>query len=78
MEQVSVASRQVSATAQQIAIAAGGQAEMAGELQIVASANTDQAAPPQPPPPPEDGRSDDGVTDAVAESDPPLAVVAAD
>jgi hypothetical protein len=43
-----VASREVSATAQQIAVAAGGQAEMAGELQVVASSGTDQATPPQP------------------------------
>jgi hypothetical protein len=38
----------VSATAQQIAVAAGGQAEMAGELQVVASSGTDQATRPQP------------------------------
>jgi methyl-accepting chemotaxis protein len=38
MEQVSVASRQVSVTAQEIAAAARGQAEMAGDLQLVAAA----------------------------------------
>ncbi len=37
MEQVSVASRQVSATAQEIAAAARGQAEMAGDLSLVAA-----------------------------------------
>ena len=50
MEQVSVASRQVAATAQEIAIAAGSQAEMAGDLQIVAAAGPEPGAEPAPPP----------------------------
>jgi hypothetical protein len=78
MEQVSVASRQVSTTAQQIAIAAGSQAEMAGDLQIVATAGPEQIAAPAPPPFPPFNRAPDPDGGDAGSPDPRLATVVAD